>query len=46
MKMLKTILMLLLPLVMITGDDNISLLEAFSTKEGDEAMVPRDNMSK
>jgi hypothetical protein len=46
MKMLETILMLLLPLVMITGDDNISLLEAFSTKEVDEAMVPRDNMSK
>ena len=44
MKMLKTMLMLLLPVVMITGDESISLLEAFSTKGVDEVTVPRDNM--
>jgi hypothetical protein len=46
MKMLKTMLMLLLPVVMITGDESISLLEAFRTKGVDEAPVPRDKESE
>ena len=40
MKMLKTMLMLLLPVVMIIGDESITLLEAFSIKEVDEAQCP------
>ena len=46
MKMLKTMLMLLLPVVMIIGDESITLLEAFSIKVVDEATVPRDKESE